>query len=167
MCSWSVTKRSSVCFSVYLIFIIIIFFVFILLIEGGADPFFLGFFCLRNRYVASVVFSSSSSSFFVAVVSCLEFMNGGRLFPFPRDCLIFRGLTDSWCLVVIAALGVKWMMALTSVFFFFRKRLTNVVLNWGISTREGVVPLFSLVDVLLICASLHCLCQGFAFTQYS
>ncbi len=23
-----------------------------------------------------------------------------------------------------------------------------------------MVPLFSLVDVLLICASLHCLCQG-------
>ncbi len=45
-------------------------------------------------------------------------------------------------------------------FFFARKRLTNVVLNWGISMREGVVLLFSLVDVLLICASLHCLCQG-------
>jgi hypothetical protein len=106
-----------------------------------------------------------SSSFSVVVVSCLEFlrfMNGGRLFTFPRVCVIFRGLTDSWCLVVIAALGgSEWWPWHRSFFsFFFFKRLTNVVLNWGISTREGVVPLFSLVDVLLICASLHCLCQG-------
>jgi hypothetical protein len=70
--------------------------------------------------------------------------------------VIFRGLTDSWCLVVIAALRgeVNDGPDIGLFFsFFFRKRLTNVVLNWGISTREGV-------DVLLICASLHCLCQG-------
>jgi len=76
---------------------------------------------------------SSSSSFSVVVVSCLEFlrfMNGGRLFTFPRVCVIFRGLTDSWCLVVIAALGGKVNDGPDiGLFFFCFKTLTNVVLN--------------------------------------
>jgi hypothetical protein len=45
--------------------------------------------------------------------------------------VIFRGLTDSWCLVVIAALGGKVNDGpdIGLFFFFCFKRLTNVVLN--------------------------------------